>query len=192
MNDHDMNNLMALRQLAASRQRRRAGKGQNGSRHVGRVRIAAAKILSESLGFKVEPEEIHPQSGAWRTDDRLDVYRWELFTHSSPGMPFVAGCWERLTEFVLNSKKSGGCHYHDGEIHSGPADKPPAHPRPDAPRLVDYHTGEDIRPATDEEIDASGETREGVILLAADGSILRADDAGADDARRVYVIDGDA
>ena len=120
MNDHDMNNIMALRQLAARSQRRKAGKGQNGSRHVGRVRIAAAKILSESLGFKVAPEDIHPQSGAWRTDDGLDVYRWELFTHSSTGMPFVAGCWERLTEFVANSKKSGGCHYHDGEIYSGP------------------------------------------------------------------------
>ena len=190
MNDHDINNLIALRQLAASSQRRRAGKGQNGSRHVGRVRIAAAKILSESLGFNVAPEEIRPQSGAWRTDHRLDVYRWELFTHSSPGMPFVAGCWERLTEFVSNSKKSGGCHYHDGEIHSGPADKPPAPLRPDAPRLVDYHTGDDIRAATDEEIEASDDAGpEGVILLAADGSILRADDDGADDAQRVYVAD---
>jgi hypothetical protein len=187
MNDHDMNNILALRQLTAMKQRRVAGTGRNGSRHVGGVRIAAAKILSESLGFKVEPEEIHPQSGAWRTDDRLDVYRWELFTHSSPGMPFVAGCWERLTEFVSNSKKFGGCHYHDGEIYSGQADKPPAPPRPDAPRLVDYYTGEDIRAATDEEIDASGDTREGVILLASNGSILQADDAGADKARRVYV-----
>lgn len=61
------------------------------------------------------------------------------------------------------------------------------------PRLMDYHTNEDIRAATGEEIDASADAGpEGVILLAANGSILRADDAGADDARRVYVIDGDA
>jgi hypothetical protein len=57
-----------------------------------------------------------------------------------------------------------------------------------APRLMDYHTREDIRAATAEEIDASADAGpEGVILLAADGSILRADDAGADEARRVYV-----
>ena len=59
-----------------------------------------------------------------------------------------------------------------------------------APRLMDYYTNEDIRPATDEEIEASDDAGpEGVILLAADGSILRADDDGADDAQRVYVAD---
>ena len=61
-----------------------------------------------------------------------------------------------------------------------------------APRLMDYHTREDIRAATAEEIDASADAGpEGVILLAADGSILRADDPGADDARRVYVQNDD-
>ena len=60
----------------------------------------------------------------------------------------------------------------------------------DAPRLIDYHTGEDIRAATAEEIDASADAGpEGVILVAADGSILQADEAGADEARRVYVAD---
>ena len=60
------------------------------------------------------------------------------------------------------------------------------------PRLMDYHTGEDIRAATAEEIDASADAGpEGVILLAADGSILQADDAGADEARRVYVQTND-
>ena len=58
------------------------------------------------------------------------------------------------------------------------------------PRLMDYYTNEDIRAATAEEIEASDDAGpEGVILLAADGSILRADDAGADDAQRVYVAD---
>jgi len=57
-----------------------------------------------------------------------------------------------------------------------------------APRLMDYLTNEDIRAATAEEVEASADAGpEGVILLAADGSILRADDAGADEARRVYV-----
>ena len=57
-----------------------------------------------------------------------------------------------------------------------------------APRLVDYHTREDIRTATAEEVEAGRDAGpEGVILLAADGTILRADEAGADEARRVYV-----
>jgi hypothetical protein len=61
-----------------------------------------------------------------------------------------------------------------------------------APRLMDYHSREDIRAATSEEVEASrGAGPEGVILLAADGSILRADDAGADAARRVYVQNDD-
>ena len=61
-----------------------------------------------------------------------------------------------------------------------------------APRLMDYRTGEDIRAATAEEIDASADAGpEGVILLAAEGSILQADDAGADEARRVYVQTND-
>lgn len=60
----------------------------------------------------------------------------------------------------------------------------------DTPRLMDYYTDEDIRAATDDEIYASADAGpEGVILLAADGSILRADDDGADEARRVYVAD---
>ncbi|CAB4184395.1 hypothetical protein UFOVP1124_5 [uncultured Caudovirales phage] len=56
-----------------------------------------------------------------------------------------------------------------------------------APRLMDYHTRKDIRAATAEEVAASRAAGpEGVILVAADGSILRADDAGADDAQRAY------
>ena len=57
-----------------------------------------------------------------------------------------------------------------------------------APRLMDYHTREDIRAATAEEVEASRSVGpEGVILLGADGAILRADDAAAAEARRVYV-----
>ena len=61
--------------------------------------------------------------------------------------------------------------------------------------LHDYQTGEYIREATSAETEASVEAAKhdggcGVILIAADdGAILRADDAGAADARRVYVQD---
>ena len=62
-----------------------------------------------------------------------------------------------------------------------------------AHRLVDYHTREDIRAATAEEVEASRAAGpEGVILVAADGSILRADDARASQARSVYVLEDDA
>jgi hypothetical protein len=54
--------------------------------------------------------------------------------------------------------------------------------------LYDYDTAEYLRDATDAEIAASRDAGpEGVILLADDGTVLRADDAGADEARRVYV-----
>lgn len=57
----------------------------------------------------------------------------------------------------------------------------------DAPRLMDYFSGEDIRVATDDEIDASLKAVGGVIRLAKNGTIVSADDPGADDARHVYV-----
>lgn len=54
--------------------------------------------------------------------------------------------------------------------------------------LCDYHTGRYIRRATRVECEASAIAQSGVILLAEDGQILMADEAGADDARRVYVV----
>lgn len=54
--------------------------------------------------------------------------------------------------------------------------------------LMDYHTGECIGEATRAQRDASRAAGpEGVILVDADGDVLRADDRGADDARRCYV-----
>lgn len=99
--------------------RRQPHRGRGGTHHVGRVRIQAAEILSASLGYPVAPEDIHPATGAWRTDWRLDVYRWELYTKTATGMPVVAGCWDSLTVFVRESKKLGGCHLKDGEVHPG-------------------------------------------------------------------------
>jgi len=96
--------------------------GRNGSRHVGRLRIRAAKILSDHLGWEVFPDEIQPATGCWRTDIRFDVYRWELFTNKdrNKNMPFVAGCWESLTRFVKQAAKNG-FHIDDGVIYPGPA-----------------------------------------------------------------------
>ena len=54
--------------------------------------------------------------------------------------------------------------------------------------LTDYHTGEEIGLATLEQRNASRAAgSEGVILVDADGVVLREDDRGADNARRCYV-----
>jgi len=85
--------------------------------HIGRIRIAAAKILSKNLGFAVYPEQISPATGRNRSDWRMDVYRWELFTHNGR-LPVVVGSWDRLTDFVRRAKLEG-CHIDDGEVVIG-------------------------------------------------------------------------
>lgn len=91
--------------------------------HVGRLRVAAAKLLTKYLDLDCRPEDISPATGAWRTDWRQDVYRWEVFTRTKTGIPFVMGCWWTLTDFVKQSKD--GCHVHADEIYPGP-EKPKA------------------------------------------------------------------
>lgn len=91
--------------------------GRGGSRHCGRLRIRAAKILSTGFGWEVFPDEIRPATGRWRTDWRMDVYRWELFTRKdgNPNMPYVAGCWESLTDFVKQAA-TNGFHVSDDRV----------------------------------------------------------------------------
>lgn len=91
-------------------------------REPGRLRIAAAEILSEGLGFYVHPADIIPVRGAWKSDD---VWRWELnVLKDQQGRPFHCGCWETLTEFVRRARKEG---FHVGkggdEIWSGSGDE---------------------------------------------------------------------
>ena len=87
--------------------------------HVGRVRIAAAKILAANFpDLDVRPEDISPASGRNRTDWRLDIYRWELFTRTKDGLPAIFGSWERLTDFVRRARKNGCDINSDSEIHS--------------------------------------------------------------------------
>lgn len=84
--------------------------GRGGSRHVGRVRIAAAAILNDAFPkIAVEPEDIQPATGRYRTDWRQDVVRWELFCcmRDARRVPFVGQSWQRLTEFVRNAKSGG-------------------------------------------------------------------------------------
>jgi hypothetical protein len=89
-------------------------------RHIGRLRIRAAKILSENFPeWDVQPEDIRPATGSWRTCPYHDVYRWELYTRTKTGMPVVCGCWSTLTLFVKLASKYG-CHLsRDGTIYEG-------------------------------------------------------------------------
>jgi hypothetical protein len=94
--------------------------GRGGSRHIGRIRTRLAKIISRDLGIDCQPEHLRPATGSWRTDWRLDVYRWEVFARTKSGQPFVAGCWESMTDCV----KAGAVRYDgDGEIYPKPKQK---------------------------------------------------------------------
>lgn len=94
---------------------------------VGKLRIRAAAILNANFpDWDVLPEDIRPASGRWRSDWRLDVYRWELFSrlkqrnnHDGSELPIVCGCWDTLTRFVKIASKEG-CHVtKDQEIYVG-------------------------------------------------------------------------
>jgi hypothetical protein len=81
------------------------------------VRIQAAALIDKHFpDWKCQPEDISPATGSWRTNWKLDVYRWEMrvydgrFTH-------VVGCWQTLTEFVRLAAKFGiGVNLKDDEI----------------------------------------------------------------------------
>lgn len=85
--------------------------GRGGSRHVGRVRIAAAEILNNAIpAVHFRPEDISPATGRHRTDWRQDVVRWEVFAtvkDTGSRLPWVGQSWQRLTEFVTNAKAGG-------------------------------------------------------------------------------------
>lgn len=95
-------------------------RGRGGSHHIGRVRIALAKFLTEQLGVPVDPEDCIPATGAWRTDTRLDVHAWELMVNNGSAC-VQAGCWDSMTKFLKESKEAGGCHIHHDELYPGKA-----------------------------------------------------------------------
>jgi hypothetical protein len=87
-----------------------------------RVRVAAI-LAAHFPEWHVEPGDIRPATGRWRTDWKLDVYRWELYAcrrhpDGTPNrnMPVVAGCWETLTEFARLAGKYG-CECSGGTLY---------------------------------------------------------------------------
>lgn len=88
----------------------------------GRLRHAAARILSKHLGHWVDATAVWPVQGYWRSAPDADCYRWEIHLHD-PSDPYLCkyplGCWETLTVFVRDGKKYGiGIDWEDGTICS--------------------------------------------------------------------------
>ncbi len=77
----------------------------------GRLRIAAAKILTEFFGLPIEPEHVVPVTGYWRSSPFADVQRWDVkvigLMKGHPDHPQYFGCWEKLGDFVRDAKKYG-------------------------------------------------------------------------------------
>lgn len=75
--------------------------------------IEAAFKEQRNMTVTVDPEDLHPATGAWRTNWMLDVYRWEgtgRWTdfghkgHDGNGLPISIDSWEPMTALV----KCGG------------------------------------------------------------------------------------
>lgn len=74
----------------------------------GRLRHAAAAVLSEFVGDYVDPTDVKPASGWYRSSPYADVYRWEIhLIQPSGGIRRWLGCWQTLTEFVPLARKNG-------------------------------------------------------------------------------------
>ena len=74
-----------------------------------------AKLLQKSFpdrnGLPViwRPEEIYPAKGAWRSNQNLDVWRWEAFAHYVKpdgelcGVAYSIGSYATITELIKES-----------------------------------------------------------------------------------------
>ena len=88
---------------------------------VGKLRLRVARILAKQFPeLDIRPEDMRPATGRWRSDRRLDVYRWEVFTRSRDGLNVIFGCWDTMTQFAKDAAKAG-CHLSDGTLYAGPA-----------------------------------------------------------------------
>jgi hypothetical protein len=109
-NDLNTKNIIAMIHLGLAKEKKR------GEPNATRKKLA--KILRDCLGVDCEWDDLRPAKGAWRTNWRLDVYRWELYCQKD-GQPFVAGCWWTMTECV----KAGAVGYDQKEMEIHPVGK---------------------------------------------------------------------
>lgn len=74
-------------------------------RRAGRTRTRLAKLLEAAfakvgMAVRVDPEDLHPAKGYWRTDSRADVYRWEGWASSGRDSWESVVSWHTMTELL--------------------------------------------------------------------------------------------
>jgi len=72
---------------------------------IGKKRIRLAKLLEEAFSeigmtVKVDPEDLRPALGYWRTDHRADVYRWEGWAKTERSYVVGINSWHTMTELI--------------------------------------------------------------------------------------------
>ena len=79
-------------------------------RKIGRIRAALPDVLVKAFADKgltaeFEAEDLRPATGSWRTDFRLDVYRWEgqgrlFFPDDGIWLPITVDSYCTMTDCV--------------------------------------------------------------------------------------------
>lgn len=75
----------------------------------------ARKIEDSFPGCTVDPDDLIPATGSWRTNIGLDVYRWEGVM-TVDGSRRCIGSYQTMTELVKCSSLEIG-NYTRGEVH---------------------------------------------------------------------------
>jgi hypothetical protein len=109
-NDSDAKNIIAAMNLSSPK--------KNKKNEPNAIRKKLASILRDCLGVDCEWDDLNPAKGSWRTNWKLDVYRWEV-TCTKDGQPFVAGCWWTMTECV----KAGAVRFDKKDMEIYPIQK---------------------------------------------------------------------
>lgn len=100
------------------------------NRHVGRLRIKAAELLTAAFPqYDIKPEDIVPVTGHWL---KVDVYRWQVFAFrkdkkytNGDRIPISLGCWYSLTSFVKDASKYGCTVNEHDEVYANESPKGP-------------------------------------------------------------------
>lgn len=93
---------------------------------VGQTRERLAELLEVEMDYPVDPNDLRPVTGSWRTDVRLDVQRWDASLPGGyMGKSMCAGSWHTMTELV---KMGVSVQYDTGSLevyplnHDDPSD----------------------------------------------------------------------
>jgi hypothetical protein len=66
---------------------------------VGRTRARLARAIAQAIGLPVEPENLWPASGHYRTSPHADVLRWTGFVHEG-NLTWTVGSWDTMTALL--------------------------------------------------------------------------------------------